>query len=225
MVSRGGSNLGDATLVLRADRCQLNRDLDRAEQNVERRLENFSRRARVAGTFLAGFGTIVTGGFTLATKAAIDYEKSLAEVRTISTSLSQEGFQQLSEDVQDLSREMGIATTQSIPALYQAVSRSVPPENLIDFLRTASKAAIGGITELDVAVTGLTNVMNIYGADVISAAKASDLIFTTVRLGGTTFDELARGLYDVLPAAVSAGVKISVIQSTQKNQVYMGGWT
>ena len=213
MVSRGGSNLGDATLVLRADRRQLNRDLDRAERNVERRLENFSRRARVAGTFLAGFGAVVTTGFALAAKAAIDYEKSLAEVRTIATSLGPEGFQQLSEDVQDLSREMGIATTQSIPALYQAVSAGVPPENVIDFLRTASKAAIGGITELDVAVKGIAVAVNGYGADVLTASEASDLMFTTVRLGITTFNELAQGLYDVIPAAVAAGVNFAEVSA------------
>ena len=213
MVSRGGSNLGEATLVLRADRRQLNRDLDRAERNVERRLENFSRRARVAGTFLAGFGAIVTGAFALATKAAIDYEKSLAEVRTIAASLSEESFQQLSRDVQDLSREMGIATTQSIPALYQAVSAGVPPENVIDFLRTASKAAIGGITDLDVAVKGISVAVNGYGADVLTAAEASDLMFTTVRLGITTFNELAQGLYDVIPAAVAAGVNFQEVSA------------
>ena len=213
MVSRRGSNLGGATLVLRADRRQLNRDLDRAEQNVERRLENFSRRARATGAFLAGAGAVVTAGFALATKAAIDYEKSLAEVRTISTSLSQEGFQQLSRDVQDLSREMGIATTQSIPALYQAVSAGVPPENVIDFLRTASKAAIGGITELDVAVKGIAVAVNSYGADVLTAAEASDLMFTTVRLGITTFNELAQGLYDVIPAAFAAGVNFQEVSA------------
>ena len=213
MVSGGGSNLGAATLVLRADRRQLNRDLDRAEQNVERRLEKFSRRARVAGTFLAGFGAIVTGAFALATKAAIDYEKSLAEVRTIATSLSQEGFQQLSEDVQDLSREMGISTSEAIPALYQAISAGVPAENVIDFLRTASKAAIGGITELDVAVKGISVAVNGYGADVLTAAEASDLMFTTVRLGITTFNELAQGLYDVIPAAVAAGVNFQEVSA------------
>ena len=40
----------------------------------------------------------------------------------------------------------------------------------------------------------------------IDAAKASDIMFTTVKLGKTNFDELSGSLFQVAPIASSLGV-------------------
>jgi len=74
-------------------------------------------------------------------------------------------------------------------------------------MQTAAKASIGGVTSLETAVDGITSVVNAYGEDVIGAQKASDLMFTTVRLGKTDFDQLSRSLFQVVPTAASLGLE------------------
>ena len=86
-----------------------------------------------------------------------------------------------------------------LPALYQAISAGVPSDNVFDFLETANKAAVGGITDLSTSVDGITSVVNAYGSDVISAAEASDLMFTAVKEGKTDFGQLSDSLFQVIP--------------------------
>ncbi len=161
-------------------------------------------KAVVAGA-LAG-GVALAGAGIAAVKMGLDFEKGLAEVKTLLPDITDEGFGELKRGVLDLSKELGIATSDAIPALYQAISAGVPPDNVLDFMRTAGKAAIGGVTELETAVDGITSVVNAYGAEAISAGAASDIMFTAVKLGKTNFEELSASLFNVLPTASSLGI-------------------
>src|SRR5690554_3689738 len=96
---------------------------------------------------------------------------------------------------------MGVVTKDVVPALYQSLSAGVPKDNVFEFLEVANKAAIGGIAKLETSVDGLSSVVNAYGSDVLDVGKASDLMFTAIRLGKTSFDELSSSLYNVIPTA------------------------
>lgn len=145
--------------------------------------------------------------------AANKYESGMKEVFTLLPGLSDDAMKSMTLDVKDFSKEMGTATTQTVPALYQAISAGIPKENVFDFLKTADKAAIGGITSLETAVDGLSSVTNAYGSAVLSTQRASDLMFTTVKLGKTNFEQLAGSLFNVVPTAVGAGVAFEDISA------------
>ena len=132
--------------------------------------------AAAAATALVGVG--VAG-----VKAFASFDKGMREVFTLLPDLNDEIRNELTEGVKDLSEELGIASSKVVPALYQAISAGIPQENVLDFIRTAGKAAIGGVTDLETAVDGLTSVVNAYGAETMSASRASDIMFTAVRLG------------------------------------------
>jgi len=132
--------------------------------------------AAAAATALVGVG--VAG-----VKAFASFDKGMRGVFTLLPDLNDEIRNELTEGVKDLSEELGIASSKVVPALYQAISAGIPQENVLDFIRTAGKAAIGGVTDLETAVDGLTSVVNAYGAETMSASRASDIMFTAVRLG------------------------------------------
>ena len=90
---------------------------------------------------------------------------------------------EMRNQVLDVSGDMGRLPEEVIPALYQSLSAGVPTDNVFEFMDTAHKAALGGVTDLETAVDGITSVVNAYGSDVVSAANASDVMFTAVRLG------------------------------------------
>ena len=73
-------------------------------------------------------------------------------------------------------------------------------------LEAANRLAIGGVTTTTVAVGALSTAVNSYGAANLSAAEASDILFTGVRLGVTTVDELASAVGNVLPIANALGI-------------------
>ena len=206
--------LGSATYKLDTDNSRLNRGLTDAEKSSRESSK------RIAGNFKKiGAGMLVAGaamGFALfkVSKGALELEKQFAEVRTLLPKVGDEAFGALQKDVIALSNELGMAAQDVIPALYQAISAGVPTENVIDFLRTSGKAAIGGVTDLTSAVDGISSVINAYADSNFTAAKASDLMFTAVRLGKTTFDELSRSLFNAVPVAASLGIGFDQITAS-----------
>jgi len=134
------------------------------------------------------------------------FETGISEVFTLLPGLSQDAMGQMKEDVLAFGKEVGRTSDETLPALYQAISAGVPKENVFDFLKIASDAALGGVTDLETAVDGITSVTNAYGASVIDAATASDVMFTAVKLGKTDFEQLSSSLFNVVPTAASLGV-------------------
>ena len=151
-----------------------------------------------------------------------DYQKKLTETFTLLPDITQEGMDRMSEDVKQFSKDMKVMPEEVLPALYQAISASVPESKVFDFLEVARKSAVGGVTETSTAVDVLTSVVNAYGDDVISANKASDLMFMAMRKGKTTFEEMASNMYSVLPAAKSLEVPFENITAAIATMTAMG---
>ena len=172
---------------------------DRASRTISGVGESIQGVGRVA---LAGIGiaTAAVTAFGVSSVAAFStFERSLNEVFTLLPGISGEAMEAMSSQVQQFSTRFGTLTDEVVPALYQALSAGVPPDNVFEFLETAQMAAIGGVTDLETAVDGISSVVNAYGAEVLSAAQASDIMFTAVRLGkcvvGETRVLLADGQY------------------------------
>jgi TP901 family phage tail tape measure protein len=164
---------------------------------------------RVGGQINKVFAGIGVAAAATATKAIGEFrafEDGMLEVFTLLPGITSNAMDQMTSDVLALSKEIGKLPEEVIPSLYSSLSAGVPPENVFAFLETANKLAVGGATTLEVAVDGLSSVVNAFGADVITVGQASDLIFTAVKGGKTTVDELSGSLFQVAPVAAAAGV-------------------
>ena len=167
-----------------------------------------------AGAAVAGIAAVgVTAGAVAATslKKFVDFERGMNEVFTLLPGISGEAMSAMEDQVKDLSREMGILPDEIVPALYQSLSAGVPQDNVFEFMETAAKASIGGVTDLETAVDGLTSVVNAFGSDNIDAARTADIMFTGVKLGKTTFDELSRSMFNVNPIASALGISFEEV--------------
>ena len=162
------------------------------------------KKAIVVGATVAA--AAVTAFAVSSIKKFADFENKMNEVFTLLPGITEEAMGAMSEDVKALSEEMGLLPDEIVPALYQAISAGIPQENVFDFMKIASQAAIGGVTTLEVAVDGLTSVVNAYGSSVITAQEAADIMFTAVRLGKTDFNQLSASLFNVNPIASALGV-------------------
>ena len=150
----------------------------------------------------AAFGAAATSGI----REFASFEKGMNEVFTLLPGMSKSAMDAMSDQVLATSKKMGVLPEEVVPSLYQALSAGVPPGNVFEFLEVAIKGAKAGVATTEESVDALSSVVNAYGSDMISAAQASDIMFSTVKKGKTTYPELAAALYNVTPAAASAGV-------------------
>ena len=154
-------------------------------------------------------GAAVTAFAVSSLKDFASFDKGMREVFTLLPNITGPAMKKMTQQTKDLAEEMGILPDKVVPALYQAISKGVPQENVFDFMKIASKAAIGGVTDLETTVDGLTSVVNAFGKENITTQKAADLMFTAVRLGKTTFEELSRFMFQVNPIAAGLGIEFS----------------
>lgn len=177
------------------------------------------------GAATAGIAAVGAAAAAAAVKGVSEFtkfEKQLREVFTLIPDASEQMKNQMTEDIREFSVEMGVATDEAVPALYQAISAGVPKDNVFNFLETAQKAAVGGVTDLETAVDGLTSVVNAYGRETIGATEASDIMFTAVKQGKTTFGEMSSSLNQVIPIASSMGVEFGNVAAALSTMTAQG---
>ena len=166
----------------------------------------------VGATVVAiGALTAATAGFAVkAVQASGNFQKRMNMVYTMLPNASQQTKDKLSKDVLDLSQKYGQAADNISASMYQALSAGVAANDVKGFLDVAQQATIAsGLNDTAIAVDGISSVVNAFGAKNISAKKASDLMFTAVRKGKTTFGEMASSIAQVSPVASSLGVQFS----------------
>ena len=157
-----------------------------------------------ATTAFVGFGVD-------ACKSAAEFETQIANVATLLDGTEAEIAQRTKElgaDVIEVSNATGVATGELNDGLYQIISAVGDSEDAISQMELAAKAAAAGGAETTDAINLLTAVTKGYG-DTSGEAfqKASDLSFMTVKLGQTSFPELAASMGKVVPLASALGVE------------------
>lgn len=161
-----------------------------------------------------GIGISAGIAFAQAAKGAYDFEKqfqqSMKEVATLSSGIKGSLTDYMNQVV-DITRKIPVKANDAAKALYQIVSAGHDGANGMKILEASAKAAIGGVTDTATAADTITTVLNAYKMDASKAQEVSDLLFTTVRLGKTTFGELGHSIAQAAPIAASYGVEIDQV--------------
>lgn len=179
-------------------------------KSVETSLRSTGKRMRDVGAGMTAAGAGIGAGLGLMVKQASDFNKGVAELSTL---MSAKPLEQVKKEfgpmMLDMAKEFGEKTETITKSAYQAVSAGIEPSRsaVKEFLAVAGDAAAGGVTDIETSVNALTSVVNAYGPEMVSAKKASDLIFSAVKDGKTTFEEMGSSLYNVIPVAAAVGVK------------------
>ena len=162
----------------------------------------------------SGIGISAATAFAQAAKSSYDFEqefrKNMLEVATISTQVSDDmtGFM---NQVMDITREIPIKAPEAARALYEIVSAGHDGADGMKILEVSARSAIGGLTETATAADAITTILNAYNLSAEKASSVSDQLFTTVRLGKTTFGELGSSIAQVAPIAAAYGIGIDEV--------------
>ncbi len=204
--------IGEFVAKIGADMKGFDKGVDRANTKMGKFASEFSKHRKAIGIGMTAMGGAIVGGLGLMVKSAVEFEAGMREVNTM-MGLGQEEFQALSKDVLNLAKDLGVNAVDATGALYQAISAGVPKENVLTFLEVASRTAIGGVTDTETAVDGLTTVMNAFKIPIEDVQKVADVMFTTMAGGKTTIEELSAKLFNVAPFAAQAGISFEEVSA------------
>lgn len=164
------------------------------------KIENVGKKASVVSA-----GIIAAG--TASVKASADFQESMNKVNTLDLNASEEKINGLKENILSLSSQTGVSATNIAEATYAMGSAlGELKDNTVDYVGVATKAAIGGFSDTETAINGLSTVMNTYGMTTAEEmAKVSDQMLMAQNLGKTTFGEIAQSVGNVIPIFKQAG--------------------
>lgn len=201
-------------------------NFDKSNESVNNLEKNLNRLKGAIKTVAIGYiGKKMFDATKENFKDAMAFQEEMAETFTLLPELSGQAREAMTNDVKQFAKDMKVLPENITPALYQAISASIPEDEVFGFLESSQKAARGGKADLETSVDVLSSILNAYGSDVISVTEASDLMFTAVKKGKTTFGEMASNMYSVLPIARSLDLPFKNVTASISTMTAMGTQT
>lgn len=202
-----GRKIGDLIIRIGADSYNFVQKIGQ----VDRELKAFAKKTETLGKqismyFSAPLAAIGTASLMMSGK----FDKSMREVSTLSNDISRNltGF---SADIVNMTKQVPIGADAAAKALYQIVSAGHDGAQGMKVLEVSARAAIAGVTDVTTAADAITTLLNAYKISAKNAEAISDQLFTTVRLGKTTFGQLGTSIAQVAPIAASFGIETEQI--------------
>ena len=186
-------------------------EVGKARQEADKLGVSVNKVAGLAKGLAAAFAAKqVFDFFRAGVKSANEFESAVAEVHTLLGKTAP--IDKYASAAEKMALTFGGTAKSQMEALYDVVSAGNSDiESASKVLEQANKLAVAGVTEVGVAVDGLTSVLNAYGKEASEAEAVSDVMFTAVRLGKTTVDELAGAVGKIAPLAAAMGVSFEEV--------------
>ena len=158
-------------------------------------------------------GTVIAAAIGFAAKKSIEFNKEIANIATLMPTATTE-ILELKKNIQGLGIQYGKDTIDLAKGAYQVVSAFGEQAASSKKLEIATIAATAGMSTTSDAINLLSAVSKGYNTTSDEQIqKISDLAFQTVRLGQTTFPELAASIGRVVPTAATLGVGVEELNA------------
>ena len=182
----------------------------------------------VAGAAIAGATTAAVAFGKTSLDAAAKFETGMSNIATLldgDTATVNKRIAEMGDDIMGIAKKTGVATDDLANGMYQIVSAMGDSADASKQVEVAAKAAkAGGASTVD-SINLLSAVVKGYGTQYKTVVdevtgetkrvemsvgesweKASDLAFQTVKLGQTSFPELAASMGKVVPIASALNI-------------------
>lgn len=194
--------LGNLIIGIGLDLKGLSKDLNRVSYKLNRQ----ASKLKSAGSAMSSAITLplLAIGAT-GIKMSLDLEKSLNKITNL-VGVSSGDLAKYKKDLVIISNETGKSQTELAKALFDLTSAGLSGDKALAALRKSAKASAIGLGETQVVASAVSSAMNAYESSSLSAAKATEVLASTVRFGKLSAEELAPAIGQVLPIASAMGV-------------------
>jgi len=182
--------------------------------SIQKGITRHAAGIRRTGMALAGLGAAVTGMAVVSIKAAVDFERELANVSTMLDDVSMKFMPEYEASLRNMAKEFGQSTKTLSKGLYDILSASIPPAKALDVLAVSARAAVAGLSETGITADAITTILNSYGFAAEDAGQVSDKLWAIIKKGKTTMVELAPSIGKVAAVAATAGLSFDELGAT-----------
>lgn len=159
-----------------------------------------------SGMMIMQKGMQVLGGITKPIQSFMGFEAAMAEVSTL-VDTSVVSMSDLSDQVLELSDRFGVMPVDMAKALYSTISAGfADAADAAIVLDQANKLAIGGVTDTNNALKGMTATLKAWNLEADQAGAVSDAMFVAMKAGQTTVGDLSSNIGNVSSIAAQAGL-------------------
>jgi TP901 family phage tail tape measure protein len=240
-----GGNIGDIFLRLLLDDADFQKHVvDRAQKAGDKAglsmgqqiAAGISKSSIQIGQTLAGIGQnltktgrAMTTNLTLpllaaggaATKLALDFDTTGRQIVGL-TDVTGEELDGIKEKILALGPAVGKGPQELIESFYFIASAGFKAEEAMEVLETSAKAAASGLGETQTIAQVLGGVINAYGRENITAAKAADILTEAVSQGTAEASGLASVIGNVVPGAAALGVSFDQVTAAMAGMTLTG---
>jgi len=160
------------------------------------------------GSFAADVAKVAAAAISAVGVASVreasQFESSIAKVEGL-VGVTGEELDKLAGAARRLGVETGKGALEAGEGLFVIASSGLRGAAAIEALEFSLKAATAGLGETEDIARAVSGAVNAYGADIIGAADATDVIVATARAGNFETSAFAASIGRVLPFAKQAG--------------------
>lgn len=182
------------------------KDFSTKMQKATREIQAMGRQMQQSGRSLTQGLTVpilALGGASV--KLAADFDESMTKIQTL-VGVSADVVDGFKDSVLELAGRTSKAPAELADALFTVTSAGLRGAEAMQVLEMAAKGSAIGMGETKEIAKAVTAVMQAYGPETMSAAKAMDILTATVREGNLEASELAPVLGRVVGIAAQLGV-------------------
>lgn len=194
-------NIGNLIATLGIDDKEFRNKILSAEQSL-----------KALGTRMQDVGNSMTMSITAplvalgvaAFKVSKDFEASMSKIVGL-VGIAADEVDKMKDGVLSLSGKTAKAPKELADGLFVLTSAGLRGQIALDALEASAKAGSAGLGEVNDIARSVAGTINAYGSEIMSAAKATDIIVATARAGNFETSQLAASLGRVLPFAKQVG--------------------
>ena len=197
-------------------------EFERGIAKMQSRLDDTASKMATVGKKMslmitAPITALGTGSF----KLYKDYESVVNKIVSL-TDVSKEAWSSLEGQVKEISDVSGKSLKEVAEGFYFIASSGFEGAAALDILDKSAKAAASGLgSSADVSQL-LTSVLQAYGEENISAAKATDILIRSVKDGKAEASDMATNLGRILPVAAQMNVSFDQVSAAVAGLTLIG---
>lgn len=187
------------------------RKFKRGMADMQSTVQKTAKSAKRAGKALTAAVTLpILGAGAAAVKTAGDFEESMSKIETL-VGQSADQVDAWGKEITRLAPTIGRTPQELADALFVVTSAGQRGAEALEIVEQAGKAAAIGLGQTNEIARSVTAAMNAYGKENLSAARATDVLLSTIREGNVEAASLAPVLGRVIAVASEMGVSFEEV--------------
>lgn len=213
------SKIGNLIIGVGLNLKGLSKDLNNASYKLNAQAKKWKNAGKTLST---AFTLPLVAVGAAGVKMAIDLETNFEKVRNL-VGVTGSDLEFLKNQVAGISGQTARGQRELSEALFAVTSAGIKGKDATDLLAQAAKASAIGLGNTRSIALASTAVLNAYGKETISAAKATDILGATIKFGNLEAESLAPVLGKVIGPAAQLGISFQEVGANIATFTRLGG--